>query len=82
VIADRRTALEFAALALERTLVGASTRSDRLTVRQLLKAVGGLTATRREAVRRAQTWRSDRLYEGSVAHMEDQRGARRSASGR
>jgi UvrD-like helicase C-terminal domain len=52
VIADRRTALEFAAVTLERNLVGASTRSDKLTVRQFLKAIGALSGAEREAVRR------------------------------
>jgi hypothetical protein len=53
VIADRRAALEFAAVAIERELAGASTRSDKLTVRQFLKAIGALTGAEREAVRRA-----------------------------
>ena len=53
MIPDRRAALEFAAVAIERDLVGASTRSDKLTVRQLLKAIGALTGAEREAVRRA-----------------------------
>ena len=53
VIADRRTALEFAALALKRELAGPSTRSTKLTVRQFLKAIGALTAAERERVRRA-----------------------------
>ena len=53
VIADRRAALEFAAVAIERDLAGASTRSDKLTVRQFLKAIGALTGAEREVVRRA-----------------------------
>jgi hypothetical protein len=53
VIADRRSALEFAAVAIERDLVGASTRSDKLTVRQFLKAIGALTGAERDAMRRA-----------------------------
>jgi hypothetical protein len=53
VIADRQGALEFAAVTLERNLAGASTRSDKLTMRQFLKAIGALTGAEREAVRRA-----------------------------
>ncbi|HTE62216.1 MAG TPA: 3'-5' exonuclease, partial [Solirubrobacteraceae bacterium] len=56
VIADRNAALEFAATALERELAGPSTRSDKLTVRQLLKAIGALTGKERDAVRRAVPW--------------------------
>jgi hypothetical protein len=56
VIADRDGAQEFAAVALERELAGPATRSDKLTVRQLLKAIGALTGAEREAVRRAVPW--------------------------
>jgi DNA helicase-2/ATP-dependent DNA helicase PcrA len=56
VIADRNAALEFAAVALERELAGPATRSDKLTVRQLLKAIGALTGAQRDAVRRAVPW--------------------------
>jgi hypothetical protein len=53
VIADRQAALEFAAVAIERDLAGASTRSDKLTVRQFLKAIAALSGAELEAVRRA-----------------------------
>jgi hypothetical protein len=53
VTADRDSALEFAAVALESELAGPATRSDKLTVPQLLKAIGVLTGAKREAVRRA-----------------------------
>ena len=53
VIADRQTALEFAAVALKRELAGPATRSEQLTVRQFLKAVSGLGRSERQRVQRA-----------------------------
>jgi len=53
VIADRRAALEFAAVALTAQLAGPTTRSARLTVGQFLKAIGALTAAERKRIRRA-----------------------------
>jgi hypothetical protein len=59
VIADRRTALESAAVALKRELAGTPTHSTKLTVRQSLEAIGALSATERE--------RCDAPYPGSSA---------------
>ena len=53
VIADRQTALEFAAVALKRDLAGPATRSTQLTVRQFLKAITALSRSERQRVRRA-----------------------------
>jgi hypothetical protein len=53
VIADRQTALEFAAVALKRDLAGPATRSEQLTVRQFLKAISCLRRIERQRVQRA-----------------------------
>ena len=52
-IPDRETALEFAAAALKRGVAGTATRSERLTVRQFLKAISGLSRAERQRVQRA-----------------------------
>jgi hypothetical protein len=52
VLSDRSAALELAAVALERELIGAATQSEKLSVRQLLKAIPGLTTNQRGEVRK------------------------------
>ena len=53
VVADRDTALAFAAVALRQDLAGPATRSEQLTVRQFLKAISGLGRSERQRVLRA-----------------------------
>ena len=53
VVADRQTALEFAAVALKRNVAGPATRSEQLTVRQFLKAIAGLSRAERQRAQRA-----------------------------